>query len=172
MPRFQTGIKLVDITLAPLAAGGAYALGDVLGSAAIRLTTKPLDQENRGTLFSYMFTDTANQAASIDLMFFNRKLATALVDNAALPSFTAAEVATIVGVVRVAFAAVTNRPYSYSCGMNGVTAMNELALRGCPVTTTSGEAQGDLWVVPYVAVGTPTYTNSCISGKLGLSYPL
>lgn len=130
----------------PVVASAAYASGDALGSAAIRVPSAAAADGRLSVLRTLVLTDLAKQNAAINLLVFERNpTGTTLTDNAAV-DVADADIAKLIGFLKI----LSTDYVSLNDNSLAVT-KPDLAFR------TS--ANGSIWLIA-MSAGTPTYAST------------
>ena len=140
------------LTAAPTISTSIYAAGDVVGGA-LRLR-RALHPYRSGILRTVLVLDDDNEKAVLTCLFFKAEPATVAADNASY-TLTAADMANLVGRVNVAAA-----DYETVGGQAvAKVAVNDVMDGYVGDSSQNNDATvGDLWVVPVITSGTPTFT--------------
>lgn len=148
---YEQGRDVIDVTL--VADTNSYADGDVLAIPQ-EITGIFTADRNVRKLMSLVVQDDDDQGTAIDLVFFNAT-ATLGTINAAV-SISDADADKILGVVSIAAADFNDHINSQQATKTGL----ELLLK-------AADGVSSLWIAAIVRSGTPTYSASGLSLKLG-----
>lgn len=140
------------VTVSPTISTSIYAAGDVVGG--LQRLRRALGPYRSGVLRSIIVRDDDNEKPVLTFLFFQSEPASVAADNGAL-TLTTADLALLVGKANVAGA-----DYETVGGQAVAHVDVSKVLEGYDGGTAQLKdfESGDLWVVPVITSGTPTFT--------------
>lgn len=141
---FPSPVNQKEIVLTPTVDTAAYASGDSILAAAIKVPAASRGDGGNANLMKVVIADAAAQLGALDIIFFNKQPSAQVINTAFTP--TAADQKLIVGRISIASGDIV----SY-------TGAKEATKEGNPLLNMKTANSSNLWMA-LVARSTPTFT--------------